>query len=63
MKILKLPKRIWIPFFPCWTSSERYSSHQEREKSFAFDKISNWSEVNLDYNRTILPPKKYFLKP
>jgi len=30
---------------------------------FVFKPLSNWSEVRLDYTRTILPPKKYFLPP
>ena len=32
-----------------------------KENGFAFDDISQASELRLDYDTTILPPKKYFL--
>jgi sulfhydrogenase subunit beta (sulfur reductase) len=64
MKILKLPKKNMDSFLSVLNKfGEIQVPVKKGEKSFAFDKISNWSEVNLDYNRTILPPKKYFLKP
>jgi sulfhydrogenase subunit beta (sulfur reductase) len=30
---------------------------------FAFAPLARWSDARLDYDRTILPPKKYFLPP
>jgi sulfhydrogenase subunit beta (sulfur reductase) len=35
-------------------------AHGER---FAFRRLNRWSEIRLDYPRTILPLKKYFLPP
>jgi sulfhydrogenase subunit beta (sulfur reductase) len=35
-------------------------AHGER---FAFRRLARWSEIRLDYPRTILPLKKYFLPP
>jgi len=30
---------------------------------FVFRRLRRWSEIRLDYPRTLLPPKKYFLPP
>jgi sulfhydrogenase subunit beta (sulfur reductase) len=35
----------------------------ERDGAFAFERLERWSDARLDYDRTILPPKKYFLPP
>lgn len=35
----------------------------KRGKSYSFAKVNSLSEVALNYNRTILPPKKFFIKP
>lgn len=32
-------------------------------EQFVFRRLNRWSEIRLDYTRTILPPKKYFLPP
>ncbi|MDH7499721.1 MAG: hydrogenase, partial [candidate division NC10 bacterium] len=64
MKYLKLPKEK-MDFFTAVLHKfgEVHAPLKKGEKHFAFGKIPNWSEVALDYNRTILSPKKYFLKP
>ena len=33
------------------------------EAGFAFRPLARWGEARLDYTRTLLPPKKYFLPP
>jgi sulfhydrogenase subunit beta (sulfur reductase) len=33
------------------------------KSQFKFDQISKWEELRLDYDTTILPPKKYFFPP
>src|SRR5512134_1945358 len=34
-----------------------------RGRSYAFDRPSRWSDVEMNYPRTILPPKKLMLPP
>jgi sulfhydrogenase subunit beta (sulfur reductase) len=64
MKYLKLPKEKMDFFtFVLHKFGEIHAPLKKGDKQFAFGKVPNWSEVALDYNRTILPTKKYFLKP
>jgi sulfhydrogenase subunit beta (sulfur reductase) len=64
MEILKLPKKKMDSFVSVLSKfGEIHAPVKKGEKHFAFDNITSWPEVNLDYGRTILPLKKYFLKP
>jgi sulfhydrogenase subunit beta (sulfur reductase) len=63
MKILKIPKQnldLFVSVLPAF--GEVYAPIQ-RGSSFVFDKPSRWSDVRMDYPRTILPPKKLMLPP
>jgi sulfhydrogenase subunit beta (sulfur reductase) len=35
----------------------------EQNGKFAFRRLARWSDARLDYQRTLIPPKKYFLPP
>jgi sulfhydrogenase subunit beta (sulfur reductase) len=63
MKILKIPKEnldLFVAVLPAF--GELYAP-VKRGNGFAFDRPSRWSDVNLSYPRTILPPKKLMLPP
>lgn len=40
-----------------------YGPHRKGEKSYSFERVTNSGDVVLDYNRTLLSLKKYFLPP
>ena len=67
MKIQKLPKDK-IDFFAS-VAQQFGEVHApvvqgpEKNGTFAFKRLSRWSEARLDYPRTVLPLKKYFLPP
>jgi sulfhydrogenase subunit beta (sulfur reductase) len=63
MKILKIPKEnldLFVSVLPAF--GELYAP-VKRGKSYAFDRPARWSDVEMDYPRTILPPKKFLLPP
>jgi sulfhydrogenase subunit beta (sulfur reductase) len=63
MKILKMPKDnldLFVSVLPAF--GEVYAP-VKRGNGFAFDKPSLWSDVQMKYTRTILPPKKLMLPP
>ena len=61
MKILKLPKEKLDFFASVVQQFGEVHAPVEQDGQFVFKRLSRWSEARLDYNRTILPPKKYFL--
>jgi sulfhydrogenase subunit beta (sulfur reductase) len=63
MKILKIPKQnldLFVSVLPAF--GELYAP-MRRGSSFAFDRPALWSDVYMDYPRTILPPRKFLLPP
>lgn len=63
MKMLKLPKSR-LDFFAAVTQQfGEVHAPVQVEGGFAFRRLNRWSEARLDYQRTLLPPKKYFLPP
>ncbi len=63
MKILKIPKQnldLFVAVLPAF--GEVYAP-VKRGDGFAFDRPSRWSDVQMKYPRTILPPKKFLLPP
>lgn len=61
MKILKIPKAnldLFVSVLPAF--GELYAPIR-RGKGFAFGRPARWSDVQIDYPRTILPPKKFML--
>lgn len=63
MKILKMAKRDLDFFASVLPAFGEVYAPVQRGKGFVFDKPSVWSEVRMDYTRTILPPKKLLLPP
>lgn len=63
MKILKLPKDKLDLFASVLQQFGEVHAPVEQRGRHVFRKLTRWSEACLDYNRTILPPKKYFLPP
>jgi sulfhydrogenase subunit beta (sulfur reductase) len=68
MKIQKLPKgkmdlfaSIAQQFGEVHAPVAQSSAESNERTEFAFRRLSRWSEARLDYTRTILPLKKYFL--
>ena len=63
MKILKIPKShldLFVSVLPAF--GELYAPVR-RGSGYAFDRPAAWSDVELKYPRTILPPRKLFLPP
>jgi sulfhydrogenase subunit beta (sulfur reductase) len=63
MKTLKLPKSKLDFFAAVIQQFGEVHAPVARGDEFAFERLERWSDARLDYNRTILPPKKYFLPP
>jgi len=63
MKILKMAKEnldLFVSVLPAF--GEVYAP-VKRGASYSFDRPSRWSEVQMNYTRTLLPPKKLMLPP
>jgi len=63
MKILKLPKEHLDFFASVLQRFGEVHGPVARDGQVAFERLTRWSDAVLDYTRTILPPKKYFLPP
>ncbi len=63
MKTLKLPKERLDFFASVLQQFGEVHAPVRQNGGFAFKRLSRWSEAELEYDRTILPPKKYFLPP
>jgi hypothetical protein len=63
MRTLKLPKDKLDFFASVAQQFGEVHAPVEKDGKFVFQRLTRWSEARLDYNRTILPPKKYFLPP
>lgn len=63
MKILKLPKDKLDYFASVVQQFGEVHAPVEQDGKYAFKRLARWSEARLAYDRTILPPKKYFLPP
>lgn len=63
MKFLKIPREqldLFVSVLPAF--GEVYAPVR-RGKSHVFDRPERWSDVDLAYARTLLPPRKLFLPP
>lgn len=63
MKFLKIPKEhldLFVSVLPAF--GEVYAPVR-RGRGHVFDRPARWSEVDLAYPRTLLPPRKLFLPP
>ena len=64
MKIVKLPKENLMEFIGrLGVFGEIHAPTKKGNESFVFAPVRDLSEITFDFTRTILPPKKYFLKP
>ena len=63
MKIRKLPKDKLDLFTSVVQQFGEVHAPVAQGQDFAFKRLNRWSEARLDYTRTILPLKKYFLPP
>jgi len=64
MKIVTLPKENFTEFIEHLRAfGEIHAPTKRSEKSIVFAPVSDLSEIELNYTRTILPLKKYFFKP
>ena len=63
MKILKLPKEKLDLFASVVQQFGELHAPVEQDGKYVFKRLTRWSDARLEYDRTILPPKKYFLPP
>jgi sulfhydrogenase subunit beta (sulfur reductase) len=63
VKTVKLPKRELDFFASVLQRFGEIHAPVARNGHFVFQQIAKWSDARLDYTRTVLPPKKYFLPP
>jgi hypothetical protein len=63
VKILKLRKEKLNLFASVVQQFGELHAPVEQDGKFVFRRLNPWSEARLDYDRTIVPPKKYFLPP
>ncbi|HER35005.1 MAG TPA: hydrogenase [Halothiobacillaceae bacterium] len=63
MKTLKLPKDRLDVFAAVLQQFGEVHAPVAKGDKFVFERLERWSDAVLDYTRTILPPKKYFLPP
>ena len=63
MKILKLPKGKLDLFASVVQQFGELHAPVEQDGKYVFKRLTRWPEARLNYDRTILPPKKYFLPP
>jgi sulfhydrogenase subunit beta (sulfur reductase) len=63
VKTLKLPKQRLDLFASVLQQFGEIHAPVEQDGGYAFRRLERWSDARLDYTRTILPPKKYFLPP
>ena len=64
MQIVKLPKENLDKFIKSLSKfGQIYAPIKKDANTYLFSKIEDSSKIDLGYNRTLLPPKKYFLPP
>lgn len=63
MNTKKLSEKALMSFINSLLSSVRVEAVQARGERFAFDTLKSAKDLRLDYDVTLLPPKKYFQPP
>lgn len=63
MKILRLPREQLDFFASVLQQFGEVHAPVARDGHHVFARLDRWSDAVLDYHRTVLPPKKYFLPP
>jgi len=63
MKTLKLPKSRLEAFASLLEDFGEVHAPVADHGAYVFRRLDHWADARLDYMRTVLPPKKYFLPP
>ncbi|MCS7139297.1 MAG: 4Fe-4S dicluster domain-containing protein [Candidatus Nezhaarchaeota archaeon] len=63
MRYVKLFKEKFPEFFEALKKWGEVHAPVKHGKFYSFKRVSSPGEVVLDYNRTMIPPKKFFIKP
>ena len=64
MRIVKLPKKKLKPFLEVISeNADLWAPVRKTEDKHVFAAVQDFSQIDLDYTRTILPPKKILLPP
>lgn len=64
MRIVKLPKKKLFSFLEVITvKTDLWAPVKKNEDKHVFKQVEDFSQIDLDYTRTILPPKKILLPP
>jgi len=63
MKILKIHRKDLDLFTSVLPAFGKLYAPVRRGSGYSFDQPASWPDVTLDYPRTILPPRKFFLPP
>jgi sulfhydrogenase subunit beta (sulfur reductase) len=63
MKTLKLQKANLDFFAAVLQAFGEVHAPVEQNGKYVFKRLNRWSDARLDYDRTVLPPKKYVLPP
>jgi ferredoxin len=63
MTVKKLEKAVFNKWVDACIKNQQVYGVQAKEDRFVFAPLANAGDLRLDYDVTILPPKKYFLPP
>jgi len=63
LRYVKLPLGNFESFFESLKQWGEIHAPVKRGNIYSFARVESLSEVSLDYTRTVLPPKKYFVRP
>jgi sulfhydrogenase subunit beta (sulfur reductase) len=63
MRLFFLQKDELAPFVDNLIASQEVVGPKAKKDRFVFDKLESPNELRLDYDTTVLPPKKYFFQP
>ncbi|MFA4701368.1 NAD(P)-dependent hydrogenase/sulfhydrogenase 2 subunit beta [Pyrococcus kukulkanii] len=63
MRYVKLPAENFSTFFETLKQLGKIYGPVKHNSTYTFIQVDNVKELSLDYTRTILPPKKFFVKP
>ncbi|MGB9630422.1 MAG: 4Fe-4S dicluster domain-containing protein [Candidatus Methanodesulfokora sp.] len=63
MRYSKLPKENFEAFFKSLEKWGAVYGPVKRGRIYSFEKIKDPNEMSLNYTRTMIPPKKFFVKP
>ncbi len=62
MGFMKLDKKRFSDFFEVLSTYGEVHAPVKKRSNYFFEKVESPAELTLDYTRTMIPPKKYFIK-